>query len=295
MKNARNLIIAFLLIAALSFGQATMSSTTLGAALSNSATTVTLASTSTMLSRGQVNQVDTVLYVDKEYMWVNTVVDSTHVTVQRGKGIGASQRPVAHANGAKVYFAITTTSGVANSYFRNEQPTAEASAACTANTIFVLPIIYLFSGDILDCKRTGAAGTSGQFILVGNGTMAGAGKTISNFCTGTVGSAESDFLNGAACSSATTATARQIINSPGTLANFYVFSSAAFLGTGGTATTVYKNGVATAITCSAIATAVGCSDLIHQVSVVPGDAITFLNVSATSDTAANISAAVGLY
>ena len=296
MKNFKNILFTFFLAVVACYGQASMASTTLGAAITTtSQTTITLASTSTMLNPGPANRINTVLYVDKEFMWVQSVVDSTHVVVNRAKGIGASANATTHASGAKVYFAITTTSAPAPSYFKNEQNTAENYGSCSMSSELVLPRIYLFNGDIFDCKRTGAAGTGGQWILVGNGTMGTYGQRVSGFCTGTVGSAETTFLNGAACSGGTTATARQVITTAGTLANLRVFSSAAFLGTGGSILYVLKNGSNTAITCSPAAAATTCSDTTHSVAVVPGDVITFSFLSATSDTAANISAAVGLY
>lgn len=288
-------LIATLGIASAMYGQTALSTTTLGAAVTTTTqTNIVLGSTSTMLNQGPGNQINTAIYVDKELMFVTSVVDSTHVVVQRAKGLGAAGRPVLHASGAKVYFSITAANP-APAYFNQFQTNAETSGACTASLLLALPRIYEFSGDIYDCKRTGAAGTSGQWILVGTGTMGTAGRTISAFCTGTVGSAETAYLNSAACSGSTTLLQRQVVTTAGTLANLRVVSSANFLGTGGTATTVFLNGSATAITCSAAAAATTCSDTTHSVAVVPGDVIAFQNISATSDTAANVSANVGLY
>lgn len=300
MKNATKLIAIFVLLAVCAFGQTALSTTTLSAALTSTATTVTLTSTSTMQNQGAANQINTCIYVDFELMGVITVVDSTHVTVSRRGGTcgstGASARPVSHASGAKVYFSITSGATPAPSYFAgNTQQNGEISGSCTASSLLYLPVIYPSTGDIKDCKRTGAAGTSGQWIVVGHGSMMPSGQRVSAFCTGTVGSAETEFLNGATCSGATTATARQLITSPGTLTNFYIVSSANSLGTGGTAATVVLNGTATALTCSIAAAAKVCSDTTHSVAVVPGDVITFSYLTSTSDTAANIGAAVSEY
>lgn len=306
MKTMTKLIAILALSVASCWGQQyTLATTTLGAALTNSATTVTLASTSTMLGRGDANRIDTCFYVDRELFGVISVVNSTTVTVQRRGGgcgaLGASSRPVAHANGAKVYFAITQTFGnvlmpASTLIGKNTVEMSEDFGSCTAANEPTLPKIYLFSGDVMDCKRTGAVGTSGQWIRISNGTMATAeGQRISGFCTGTVGSAETEFLNGAACSGATTATARQLVTAPGTLANLYIVSSANSLGTGGTVASVVLNGTATAIVCSIAAAAKTCSDTVHSVAVVPGDVVTFSYLTSTSDTAANIGAAVGLY
>lgn len=305
MKNATKLIALFVLLALSAFGQTLLSTTTLGAALTSTATTVTLASTSTMLSNGPANQVNTCIYVDKELMALQTVVDSTHAVVSRRGGscgsTGESARTVAHANGAKVYFSITSGSTSAPVYFGgNTQLTGEVSGSCTATSLMFLPLIYPSSADFYDCKN-GSSG--GQWVLTGLGTMsAPAGRTITAFCTGTAGSAETEYLNGAACSGATTSTARYVVSVPGTLANLYVVAGTAV--TGGTnkdVLTVYKNASATTITCT-FATggaATTCSDAAigsgHSVNVVPGDIITFQFVSATSDTGANIAAAVSLY
>lgn len=305
MKTLTKIAIAIGLLSASAFGQTVLSTTTLGAAItSTTSTSITLTSTSTMQTKGANGQVNTCFYVDKELFGVDTVVSSTVVTVQqRGRGcgaLGASSHPTTHLSGAKVYFAITATSGSVTTLAstligRNQDYTAQNYGSCTSTTELALPRIYIFSGDIFQCYRTGAAATTGQWVKISNGTSGNAGQRISGFCTGTVGSAETAYLNGAACSGATTATARQLVTAPGVLANLYVVSSANFLGTGGTATTVYKNGSATAITCSAAAAATTCSDTTHEVAVVPGDVITFQNVSATSDTAANVAAAVSLY
>lgn len=310
MKTIKLFTIFALILAlsALCSAQTALSTTTLGAAITSTNTTsITLASTSTMQSAGPVNQVNTCFYVDKELFGVTTVVDSTHVIVQqRGRGcgaIGASARPTTHLSGAKVYFANTVTNGntitPAASYIgKNDQPTAENFGSCTATNELALPKIFIFSGDIMDCKN-GSSG--GQWILTGIGTSATAGKSISIFCTGTVGSSETEYLNGAACSGSTNQYYHYVVQNPGTLANLQVYSSAAVVGGSSVdVLTVYKNGSATSITCTIAASGTSCTDGIgtvtgHSVAVIPGDAISFKFVTAGSDTAANISVALGLY
>lgn len=292
MKNTLKTFAFSLILAILctvqSFGQTALGSTTLtSAVLTPNVTTINLPTTG-MLNAGPANQINTVLYANRELMRVITVVDSTHVTVQRGQN---QTRPFVHASGTKVYYGPPT-----GNFFANSPDAAESWGSCLNSNEVSLPKIYVTTGDIFQCYQTGAAGTSGQWIRIGHGTMSPAGSRVSAFCTGTAGSAETEYLNGAACSGATTLTARQIISTGGTLANLYVVSSAAF--TGGTnkdVITVYKNGSATAITCTAAATATTCSDTTHSVAVVPGDIIAFQFVSATSDTAANVSAVVGVY
>lgn len=289
LKTFTFALILAILVAATAFGQGTaLGTTTLSSAvLTPNATTINLPTTN-MLNAGPGNQINTGIYVDREFMRVLTVVDSTHVTVQRGQN---QTRPYVHASGAKVYYGNPV-----GNFFSNYADPAESWGSCLIANELTLPKIYVTTGDIFQCYQTGAAGTAGQWVRIGHGTMAPAGSRVSAFCTGTAGTAETEYLNGAACSGATTLTARQIISTGGTLANLYVVSSAAF--TGGTnkdVITVYKNGSATAITCTAAATATTCSDVTHSVNVVPGDIIAFQFVSATSDTAANVSAVVGVY
>jgi len=161
MKTITKLIAIFALVAAACYGQAyTLATTTLGAALTATATTVTLASTSTMSGKGQGGQYDTVLYVDKEFMRVVSVVDSTHVTVLRAQGIGYGGRPMAHLNASIVYFAITNSAGVASSFFNNNSG-PEVSGTCTASALTVLPNVYLFTGHKYTCM-----GTTGQWVQI---------------------------------------------------------------------------------------------------------------------------------
>lgn len=301
MKTATKFLSLFALVSALCFGQVTLSTTTLGAAVATTTvTTITLASTSTMQAAGVTNQPNTFLYVDFECMSVLTVPSSTTVTVKRGGQAGctgAGGRPQMHNSGATVYFANTTTyqnpafNITAPQYFSNGSVPngAEASGTCNSATEKVLPKIYTFTGDILQC------GSSGQWIKIGSGTQTTIGGTIRAFCTGTVGSAATDYLTSAACSSATTSTARYIVKGNGTLYGFEAFSSAAFVGTGSSTFTVLKNGTATAIVCAPTAAATTCVDNTHSVAVTAGDAITINFLSSTSDTAANLSVSLGIY
>jgi len=300
--NKIAIALAFVLVLAglgqRAYAQTALSSTTTSAAITDttcSDQTFTLTSTSTMAGLGTQQQPQTVIYLDREMDYVKSVTDSTHVVVQRCKGLGASVRSMPHLSGTTVLFANVNGANPPVTAFKNQQESSEVSGACTASNQIWLPLVYMQTGNIYDCKRTGAAGTTGQWVLVNNGTMGSRGSRITAFCTGTVGSAETEYLNGAACSGATTLTARTIITTNGTLANLRVVSSANFLGTGGTATKVFVNGSATALTCSAAAAATTCSDTTHSVAVFSGDVVAVQNISATSDTAANVAASVGLY
>lgn len=149
------LILAVLVLAPSATAQVILSTTTLGAAITSSTCpiiTIQLASTSTMQGLGTQGNPNTIIYLDKEMDYVNTVVDSTHVTVKRCQGIGASAIPTTHANGAIVWFANTTGANPAGLIgFKNGQPFSEVSGSCTSNLIIGLPLIYEFSGDRFDC------------------------------------------------------------------------------------------------------------------------------------------------
>ena len=173
MKTFTKIIIALAMVIALGAfaptvnAQTILSTTTLGAAITSSTcstTTVTLASTSTMQGIGTQQQANTVLYIDMEYFRVNTVVDSTHVTVFRCFGaLGESARPRPHINGATVWFANTSGANPAASFgFSNGDLLAEHFGACTASTELALPIIYLQSGDKMDCI---GASPNGQWVI----------------------------------------------------------------------------------------------------------------------------------
>ena len=289
MKHTIARLIAIsVLLGAVCFAQTAVSLTTLGAAITTpNATTITLTSTTGMSNSGPANQINTVIYVDQELMWVTTVIDGTHLLVQRGKG---QTRPMLHASGANVIFGPPV-----GNFFSNVPISAETWGACTASNELYLQKVYASTGDILDCKRTGAAGTSGQWIKVAQGTMAVSGQQVTAFCTGTVGSGALDYLNGAACSTSTGETARQVISSSGTVANLYAYSSAVVVAGGSDAVTVRKNGSNTALTCTMAAGATTCTDTTHSFSVVPGDVLTFNFQATASDTAANIAVGVGVY
>lgn len=303
MNTFKKITIALALILALAAfapqatAQTAVSTTTLGAAITAancSTATIQLASTSGMLSAGTQNNPNTVMYVDTEYMWVLAVVDSTHVTAQRCHGAtGEGAIPRGHVNGAAVWFQNTSGANyAANFSFKNEQLTAEAYGSCTATLLLGTPIVYLQTGDVFQCYN-GSSG--GQWFLVGKGTMNSAGKTATAFCTGTTGSGETEYLNGAACSGATTATFSYVVSTSGVLANLYVNGSANVVSMGSDPVTVYKNGSATTLTCTIASATKICSDLTHSVAVIPGDYLQFKVVSTASDTLANVSASVGIY
>lgn len=183
------LILAVLVLAPPATAQTILSTTTLGAAITSSTCqtlTIQLASTSTMQGVGTQGNPNTVIYVDKEMDYVNTVVDSTHVTVKRCQGVGASAIPVTHANGAIVWFSNTTGPNPAGLIgFKNGQTNSEVTGSCTANLIIGLPLIYEFSGNKYDClpggwTQTNAPGVPvlGAVYTVPAGTIAPTGTVF---------------------------------------------------------------------------------------------------------------------
>ena len=250
------------------FAQATLTTTTLSAAISSTSVKAIVVASATGFTANTTS-----LFVDKEFMSIEAV-NGTTITVIRG---AFGTKAALHNSGATLYV------GPSNYFF-----SSDVSGGCTSTNLLVLPFINTNNGKISDCR------SSGQWIQIGDGTMtSGAVETVRAFCTGTAGSGETEFLNGAACSAATTATARYVASSAGQIANLRVFSSAAAVGgSNKDVLTVFKNGSSTALTCTIAASGTTCSDLTHSVAVAAGDVLTFQFVTATSDTAANLSVGV---
>lgn len=267
-------------------GAQTLNTTTLSSALTNvgggSISSVTLASVSNVTATVSIG---TTLWVDTEAMDVvtNSVPPSgTTVLVQRGSH---GTRAQSHASGRTVYVSRP------NLFQGYDQAGTCWTSASGTGIPPILPWINLTDGNRYDCKA------DGNWFRSGLGSQGSAAITgVPGFCTGTVGSAQTEFLNGAACSGATTSTYTYTVTTAGELANLRVSSSAAVVGgTSKDVLTVFKNGSATAITCTIAAAGTTCNDIVNGVAVAVGDLITFQFVSATTDTAANISATVGLY
>jgi hypothetical protein len=206
-------------------------------------------------------------------------VNGTTIYVNRGyQGTTVN----AHVSGAKVWVGPPEYYGNQYAGGNNSGP----SGACTSTALRVLPLVVPITGGVFDCR------SSGQWIQIGGGATG----SIRAFCTGTVGTGETDFLSNKACSGATSATVAQVVDTGGTLASLYVSSSAAVVGgTNKDVVTVLKNGVATALTCTIAASGTACNDLTHSVSVAAGDLLTFKIVAATSDTAADLTVALVRY
>lgn len=281
LKRITQLAFIAMLLTVACFGQVTLTSTTLSAAITANTRAFNVASATGIVAPnfGSANSAignQTVLYVDHEAMFV-TGINGTYVTVTRGFNGTFS---TAHISGATVYVGPP-------SYLS----TYDRFGACTSTNELVLPVVNTMDGHVFTCATTG-----GQWAQIANGTMSANGSRIAAFCTGTVGSAETEYLNGAACSGATTATASTTVSQPGVIGNLRVTTSvAATGGSGKDVATVYKNGSATTITCTIAASATSCSDTTHFVTVAAGDRIQVQFVSASGDAAANISAGLGSY
>lgn len=286
---AVSVLVAFLTVASFAQqqGAQTLSTTTLSAAIppavgSGVTSQITLASLTNVYATVSVG---TTLWVDTEAMDVvtNSIPPSgTSILVQRG---AHGTKAESHASGRTVY---VSRPNLFQGY--DVAGTCWTSAAGTGLPT-ILPWINLTNGNRYDCRA------DGNWFRVGLGSGSSAAITAApGFCTGVAGSAQTEYLNGAACSGATTATYSYLVATPGELANLRVLSSAAVVGgSSKDVLTVYKNGVATSLTCTIAASGTTCSDTADGVAVVAGDYIQFQFVSATSDTAANVSASVGLY
>lgn len=152
-KNLTKIVILFCLLAAVSFGQVTMTSTTLSAALGGSPTTVTscftVASATGIVAPNfstpnQPTGNQTELVIDHEAIFVNSV-NGTYVCGTRGY---ASTRAASHASGATVWVGPPTA-------FPNTDP--GQGNACVATTLQYLPIVGV-SGNTFDCLGVTTAG-----------------------------------------------------------------------------------------------------------------------------------------
>ena len=290
MKNSlKHLIVATFLVALLALaslaqqqGPQTATTTTLGSAVTTTyGTSINLASLTNVYATASVG---TTLWVDTEAMDVVTnTVPTTGTVVQVTRGTHGTKAET-HASGRTVYVRRP-----------NMFQGYDVAGSCSSGTglALTLPWINLSNGNRFECYSNGIWFRSG-LGSVGSAAV----TTITSYCSGTVGSNETEYLNGTGtnCSGATTLLYQQSVSTAGEMANLRVASSATETAAAGDVITVFKNGSATAITCTIPQTTTKlCSDTTHSVSVAVGDVIGFRNVSATSGASANISATVGIY
>jgi hypothetical protein len=134
MRNKLFLFASLLLLAAsVGYSQATLSSTTLGAAVSDAKTQSIKVSSATSITAGT-----TILFVDEEAMSVNAISGTT-ATVTRGSN---GTRASTHASGATVYH------GQPNYFITKDK--AEGSS-CASTSELVLPVINITNGNRYNC------------------------------------------------------------------------------------------------------------------------------------------------
>lgn len=274
--------------------QTALSATTLSASVDNSTAVIPVTSATGMAAQvnagpayGAIGDPSSlasyVLYVDTEAIIIRGINLTTNTITVAQRGAQGTKAEF-HNSGAKVVFGPSTA------FVSFDQ-----EGSCTFminNSNRYLPAINLNDGKGFYCPTIGSGATAtGQWVWATVGTMNSAPAYKFFFgCTGTAGSAETEYLDFGACSGQTTATlGRQVVANTGTIYNLRVSSSAAAVGgTGKSIVTIFKNGSATTLTCQIVATALVCNDTTHGFAVVPGDYLYAQFVSATSETAANL-------
>lgn len=262
-------------------GPQVMSTTTLNAAITTTfATGVNLASLTNVICSASVQ---TELWVDTEAMSCTTnTVPGTGTVIQVTRGAYGTKAET-HVTGRRVYVSrpnLFQNYDVAGSCIVNGQFTGQA---------VVRPWINVSNGSRFNCD------SGGNWFREGSGSNGSAAiAQAAAFCTGAVTAAQTEFLNGAACAGSTTPTFRYTSPFGAEVANLVVSTSVAVAGPGDVVT-VLKNGVATTVTCTIATAALACTDVTHSFTIVLGDQITFSIVAGAGDTAANVSATVGLY
>ena len=296
MKKLKYLFGTFLLCATIALGQAptALSSTTLNGSITARQGTLVVTSATGMAAmvnagpaQGGIGDPSTlasyVLYIDTEAIIIRGISGTTITVAQRG---AQGTKSEAHNTGARIWFGPSTAF-----------TTFDQEGSCTyllysANAY--LPRINMSNGKVFNCPLIGSGTTAtGQWVWAAIGSQSLAPVTRFSFgCTGTVGSGETEYMNGSACSGATTAAVgQQIVANTGTIYGLQVAGSAVAVGgSNKDVITIIKNGTGTSLTCTIPGTSVSkvCSDTLHGVSVVSGDLITVSLVTASMDTLANV-------
>lgn len=165
MKNKIISLVSLLIVtSALCFGQGTaLTTTTISSAMTNTQNTVVLASGTGVTIPGAANQINTVLFIDRELMRVTGLVSGTTYNVQRGIGT----RQTAHLSAAKVWLGAPIGNFSGADYF------AENSGSCTATASITLPQIYVKSSHKYDCL-------GGQWVLTSGMDYPVVGSTVAS-------------------------------------------------------------------------------------------------------------------
>lgn len=152
-RKFTQLLCGVMLLGTLAFGQASYTTTTLGAAVTSSQTTLTVASTTGIT--GSVGGNGWGVYVDKEYIRVSAVDNSTTLEVIRGQ---SGTKATAHISGAIAW------AGPAN-YFT----TSPKEGSCTAANEVVNPVVNTTNGEVYDCDSSiGAWVVQREFFVPAN-------------------------------------------------------------------------------------------------------------------------------
>lgn len=301
IRNLKKYSVAFLLCA-FALGpatqpaeaQTTLSSTTLSASVNASTEVIPVTSATGMqavVNAGPAyggigspsSLANYVLFIDTEAIIIRGI-NLTSNTVTVGQRGAQGTKSEFHNSGARIFFGPSTAF-----------TTFDQEGSCTFmlnNSSAYLPRINMSNGKMFYCPTIGTGATAtGQWVWSGIGTMGiSPAKAFIFGCTGTAGSAETEYMSFAACSGSTTAAVgQQVVANTGTIYNLRVGSSAnAVGGTGKSILTIFKNAVATTLLCQITAATKVCNDTTHGFQVVPGDLITAQFVSASSETAANL-------
>jgi hypothetical protein len=146
MKKLLSFAVLLLGLSALGFGQTALTSTTLSSAISDSKTQVVVVASATGINAPSTTDPSkaTVLYVDREVMFVNGVSGTT-LYVTRGYG---STRANSHASSATVYIAPYSGAGIFIAYANY--------GSCTASSQQYLPMLVTAIsspdfGSVQDC------------------------------------------------------------------------------------------------------------------------------------------------
>jgi hypothetical protein len=133
MKKIVTFIALFLALSLPCLAQATLGNTTLSAAMTTTSNQAVRVAATTGITAGS-----TMIFVDKEAMFVNGVSGTT-LTVMRGYGGTAAGT---HASGSRVWL------GPANYFMSKDKP---EGGSCTAGNELVLPIINIANGSRWNC------------------------------------------------------------------------------------------------------------------------------------------------
>lgn len=268
MKTLIRISLIASLLAALAFGQAVTTQTTLAAAQAAIDQTISLTS-STGVYAYDGTQIATGIFVDREYEEVLTQIGSTNVWRVR-RGVGRGSVLTAHVSGAAAWIGPP-------SYFDLGPVLA---GACTASLQPNLPRPNIATGQIMDCA----------------GMWSDVKARLEGSCTGTATYSATLGLYGLGQYAALTCTSTTVSLGPVMKHTGTVRSMVIAAGTAGTDAstsgvfTLYKNGSSTTLTCT-VGTGTSCSDSTHVQSFVAGDVLAIQFTTHTgSEALANITA-----